>query len=69
MVAKTLKQFEDLLSDHDFYRIHNSHLVNLAYIQSYYKGKGGYVRLADKTELEVASRRKEDFLIKLASMK
>jgi len=69
MVAKTLKEFENLLSGYHFFRIHQSHLVNLAFIKSYHKGKGGFVRLEDKTELDVSSRRKDDFLIKLASMK
>lgn len=68
MVAKTLKEFEDLLSSHNFFRIHNSHLVNLAFIKSYHKGKGGYVILEDKTTLEVSSRRKVDFLLKLNSL-
>jgi two-component system LytT family response regulator len=69
VVAKTLKEFEGLLSPYDFFRIHNSHLVNLAFIKSYHKGKGGYVRLEDKTELEVSSRRKDEFLLKLTSLK
>jgi len=68
MVAKTLKEFENILSDHHFFRIHNSHLVNLAFIKSYQKGKGGSVLLEDKTELEVSSRRKDDFLLKLGSI-
>lgn len=68
VVAKTLKEFEELLCDHDFYRIHNSDLINLAYIKSYNKGKGGSVFLADGTELEVSTRRKEDFLKKMDSM-
>jgi len=68
MVAKTLKEFESVLSDHHFFRIHNSHLVNLAFIKSYQKGKGGYVLLEDKTELEVSSRRKDDFLLKIGSI-
>jgi len=69
MVARTLKEFENLLSGYHFFRIHQSHLVNLVFIKSYHKGKGGFVRLEDKTELDVSSRRKDDFLLKLASMK
>lgn len=66
VVAKTLKEFEELLTDHNFYRIHNSELINLAFIKSYNKGKGGSVILTDGTELEVSTRRKEDFLKKMA---
>lgn len=61
-VAKTLKEFEDILGDFNFHRVHNSHLVNLAYLKSYNKGKGGYICLADNTEIAVSSRRKEGFL-------
>ncbi len=62
MVAKTLKEFDELLSDYSFFRVHNSHLVNLQYIKSYNKGKGGFVILEDGSEIEVSSRRKDEFL-------
>lgn len=68
VVAKTLKEFEELLADQDFFRIHNSDLINLAFIKSYNKGKGGSVVLQDGTELEVSTRRKEDFLKKMAEL-
>ena len=67
-VARTLKEFEELLTDYNFYRVHNSHLINLAYIKSYRKGKGGSVQMTDQSEIEVATRRKEDFLKKLSEM-
>ncbi len=67
MVAKTLKEFEEMLVDHNFYRVHNSHLVNLDYIKSYNRGKGGSIVLIDGMELEVSTRRKEDFLKRLSN--
>lgn len=66
MVAKTLKEFEELLEDYNFFRVHNSHLINLDYVKNYVKGKGGYVVMDDKTEIEVSTRRKDAFLKKLA---
>lgn len=62
VVAKTLKEFEEMLGEYNFFRVHNSHLVNLAYIKSFNKGKGGFVTLADNTSIEVSTRRKDDFL-------
>ncbi|HET8734995.1 MAG TPA: LytTR family DNA-binding domain-containing protein [Pricia sp.] len=59
-VSKPLKHFEGLLSAYGFFRIHNSHLINLKYIKAY--AKGGYVTLSDKTKLEVSVRRREAFL-------
>ena len=66
VVAKTLKEFEEMLVDHSFFRIHNSHLINLAFIKSYNKGKGGSVTLTDGTEIEVSTRRKDEFLKRLS---
>lgn len=65
-VAKTLKEFEELLTDYNFFRIHNSDLINMAYIKSYNKGKGGSVTMMDNSEIEVSTRRKDDFLKKLS---
>ena len=64
-VAKTLKYFENLLEPYDFFRTHQSHLINLAFIDKYAKGKGGYILMSDGAHVEVAVRRKEEFLKKL----
>ncbi|WP_276165880.1 LytR/AlgR family response regulator transcription factor [Zobellia alginiliquefaciens] len=64
-VAKTLKYFEALLEKHHFYRAHQSHLINLTCVDKYVKGKGGYALMNDGSHIEVAVRRKEDFLKKL----
>ena len=69
LVSKTLKDFEDLLFNYSFFRIHNSHLINLSYIKSYNKGKGGSVILTDGTEVEVSSRRRDDFINRLSVLK
>ncbi len=67
-VAKTLKEFEELLTEYNFYRVHNSHLINLAHIKRYNKGTGGYVTMNDNSEVEVSTRRKEEFLKRIAEM-
>jgi two-component system, LytTR family, response regulator len=67
-VAKTLKEFEEMLSDYNFFRVHNSHLINLGYIKSYNKGKGGIVTMMDQTDIEVSTRRKDDLLKKLSEI-
>jgi Response regulator of the LytR/AlgR family len=68
LIPKTLKEFEDMLSPYDFYRVHNSHLVNLRYVKSYTRGKGGYITMHDNTTIGVSTRRKDDFLKRLASL-
>ena len=57
---------EELLADYNFFRVHNSHLINLAYIKSYNKGKGGSVTMTDLSTVEVSTRRKEEFLKRLS---
>ncbi len=68
MVSRTLKEFDDLLSGNNFFRIHQSHLINLACIKQYTKGKGGYVTMTDGAEIEVSVRKKEEFLKKVMSL-
>lgn len=65
VASKTLKDFENLLSPYNFFRVHNSHLINLEYMKSYDKGKGGYVHLTDNSVVEVSVRRKEPFISRL----
>ncbi len=64
-VARTIREFEEMLSDHHFFRVHNSDLVNLDEVKAYNRGRGGYVKLKDNTEIEVSVRRKAEFLIRL----
>lgn len=66
LVTKLLKDFEDMLQPYRFYRIHNSHLINLNYIQKYVKAQGGQVIMQDGTIIDVARRKKEEFLKMLA---
>lgn len=67
-VAKSLKEFEGLLTEYNFFRVHNSHLINLTYIKSYQKGKGGSVLMTDHSEIEVSTRRKEQLLKRMSDM-
>ncbi len=62
--SKSIKDYEDILTSDIFFRIHNSHIVNLRFIKKYHKGRGGYIVLEDDTNIEVATRRKLEFLSK-----
>jgi two-component system LytT family response regulator len=65
LATKTIKEYEELLPDSIFFRTHNSHIINLQKIQKYQKGRGGYVVMEDGASVEIASRRREEFLGKL----
>lgn len=60
--SRNIKEFEDLLPDSIFFRIHNSHLVNLNFVKRYQKGRGGFLEMNDGTQIEVAIRRKDELL-------
>ena len=60
--SRSIKEYEELLPSSIFCRIHNSHLVNLNKIKKYSKGRGGTVIMEDGAILEVASRRRDEFL-------
>ncbi|WP_407520261.1 LytTR family DNA-binding domain-containing protein [Lacibacter sp. MH-610] len=55
--AKTLKEYDEILSGHHFMRVHKSHLVNPAFIEAY--TKSGELQLSDGSVVEVSRRKKE----------
>lgn len=66
MVSKGLKEYEELLSIHSFFRPHQSHLVNLKFVQKLDKSDGGFLILKDGSEVPVSTRRKQKLLDLLA---
>jgi len=62
MATRSVSEYEDLLPSPVFFRIHTSHIINLTRIKKYHKGRGGTVEMEDGTMLEVASRRRDEFL-------
>jgi two-component system LytT family response regulator len=67
IVSRTLKEYEDMLGEHSFYRIHNSYLINLNAIKKYVRGEGGYVIMANDKSLDVSKRKKEGFLARIGA--
>jgi len=62
MVSRQLGEYEKLLPETNFIRIHDKYIINLSYIKEYIKGSGGDVVLENGKELPLATRRKEEFL-------
>ena len=67
-VTKTLRWVENLLSDHLFFRVHNSYIVNLNQIRKYLRGDGGTVVLSDGFEVDVARNKKETFVKEMKAL-
>lgn len=62
LVSKTLKYFEDALTDFGFARVHKSYLVNINEVTGYRKGKGGTVVLSTGKEVMVSASQKANLL-------
>lgn len=65
LISVNIKEFEDKLTDHNFFRIHHSHLVNLDYVKGYVKGKGGILKMETGEEVPVARDKKDELLKRL----
>lgn len=66
--AKTIGEYEDILEEPTFFRVHKSYVVNLDYMREYVKGDGGYIILNNGVNIEVSRRKKDDFLEKVKSL-
>jgi len=64
-LSKTLKDVEEMLEHLDFFRIHQSHLINFKHLQRYVRDDGGFVVMQDGTHIPISKRRKEEFLAKM----
>lgn len=62
MVSKPMGQLEEILEGQNFFRIHNSHLINMNHIRQFVRSEGGYLVMEDGATVSVARNRKDDFL-------
>jgi two-component system, LytTR family, response regulator len=68
MVSKPLGDFEERLLNHNFIRVHNSHIINLGQVSQYVRGEGGHVIMTDGMTVPVSRSRKDDFLKVIGSL-
>ncbi len=62
LVSKTLKEFEDLLTDSGFFRVHQSHLVNTKFIKEYVKIEGGHLIMNNGNMIPVSTRKRPEVM-------
>jgi two-component system LytT family response regulator len=60
--SRTLKDFEELLPPDVFVRIHHSYIINVNCVEKYIRGEGGQVVLSNNVVLDVAKRKKQEFM-------
>lgn len=68
VVAKTMKDYEEILTPCGFFRVHLSHLINLQYVEYFHPGFDEYVILKNGENIEVSRRRKAEFLQRLSAL-
>jgi len=61
-MAKTLKEVEENIEGSPFYRIHQSHLINMNHVDKFIKGDGAYVVMKDGTQISISRNKKEAFM-------
>lgn len=62
LVSRNLKEFEEMLPEPDFFRVHQSHIINTSFVKKVIKDDGDHVVMADGIKIPVSRRRKEDFM-------
>jgi two-component system LytT family response regulator len=60
--SKALGEFEKILSEKGFFRIHHSSLINVHHLRKFSKNDGGFVEMVNGAELAVSRRKKDEFL-------
>lgn len=65
LVTKSLKEYENLLEEYSFIRVHHSHLINLNFLKEFIKTDGGYAVMTDKSTVPVSVRKRDNLLREL----
>lgn len=69
IVSINLKEYETILSPHNFFRTHKSHLINMAYFDHFIKSEGGNtIVMKNKTAIPLSVRKKEEFMVLLDNL-
>ena len=68
LVTRTLKEYDELLTPHDFLRVHQSHLINSKFVKEYIKSDGGYLVLKEGSTVPVSTRRKSVVMDMIAKL-
>ena len=62
MISKNLKEYELMLADQGFYRVHNSHLINLSEVKKIIKSDGGYAIMNDDSSIAISPKKKDELM-------
>ena len=62
MVSRTIKEYDSMLSGSGLIRVHQSHLVNINFIDKFVKRDGGYLQLKDGSKIPISPNLKKQVL-------
>ncbi|MEM7486559.1 MAG: LytTR family DNA-binding domain-containing protein [Bacteroidota bacterium] len=62
LVSKHLKEYEILLAEQQFMRVHNSFLINLKEVKKYIKSDGGYIIMSNDMHVSISPRKKDELI-------
>ncbi|MCF0060613.1 LytTR family DNA-binding domain-containing protein [Dyadobacter chenwenxiniae] len=62
VVSKVLKDIDEALNGPDFFRVHNSYLINLNRIKKFVRGDGGYVVMDNDMAIGISRSRRQEFM-------
>ncbi|MBK9729201.1 MAG: response regulator transcription factor [Saprospiraceae bacterium] len=62
ITSKNLGEYEELLLEHNFFRVHHSAIINLNEVKKYMRGEGGVAVMSNGEQIEVSKRKKEAFI-------
>jgi two-component system, LytTR family, response regulator len=65
LVSRNLKEYQELLNDMNFFRPHNSHLVNLEHVKKYVRHEGGYIEMTDNSSVPLSRGKRDLFLVQM----
>jgi two-component system LytT family response regulator len=68
LVSKSIKEYNEILSDYHFFKPHQSFLVNLNYVKRIDKSTGGFLILKSGSEIAISSRRKPSLIKMLENL-
>ncbi len=67
-ISKPLKEYDELLSGHGFFRVHKSHMVNMAFVKRFERSEGGSVIMEDDSSVPVSFRKRDDLISALEQL-
>jgi two-component system, LytTR family, response regulator len=65
LISRTLKEVEETLSNLNFMRVHNSHIINKNHVKKYVKSDGGYILMSDNAQIPISRTRKDEVIFQL----